>query len=336
MKKLLALLLVLAMVFTLAACGKKEEAPVVDDAPAADEPVKEIKETVIMGTSTEANGDWSYSAFSSSSNATDVDVMQLTDDYSTVSTNEGGDYVINETVVKNYERTEDADGNATYTIEINEGLVFNNGEPITAENFLAWQLFIISPAGKEMGTVSASYNAILGGLDYKDGKVPYLAGLRLLDTYKFSITVLATGYDGNQNLPYYYDLGNANEQCVNLEYWFGEGWHVADDGEGAYMVNDDESVEFTVDNIGDNVAAAQFATSDRVTTGAYNLVNFDKASTEITLEINPNYAGDFQGKKVDRDEVTVEHFQSWIDWAKENISDNIVYHLEEWVRKGEE
>ena len=28
--------------------------------------------------------------------------------------------------------------------------------------------------------------------------------------------------------------------------------------------------------------------------------------------------GDFQGKKVDRDEVGVEHFQSWIDWAKDN------------------
>ncbi len=28
--------------------------------------------------------------------------------------------------------------------------------------------------------------------------------------------------------------------------------------------------------------------------------------------------GDFQGKVVDRDEVGVEHFQSWIDWAKEN------------------
>ena len=28
--------------------------------------------------------------------------------------------------------------------------------------------------------------------------------------------------------------------------------------------------------------------------------------------------GDFKGKVVDRDEVTVEHFQSWIDWAKEN------------------
>ena len=28
--------------------------------------------------------------------------------------------------------------------------------------------------------------------------------------------------------------------------------------------------------------------------------------------------GDFQGKVVDRDEVTVDYFQSWIDWGKEN------------------
>ncbi|MDE6692832.1 MAG: L-rhamnose isomerase, partial [Muribaculaceae bacterium] len=28
--------------------------------------------------------------------------------------------------------------------------------------------------------------------------------------------------------------------------------------------------------------------------------------------------GDFQGKFVDRDEVSVEHFQSWIQWAQEH------------------
>ena len=28
--------------------------------------------------------------------------------------------------------------------------------------------------------------------------------------------------------------------------------------------------------------------------------------------------GDFKGQVVDRDEVGVEHFQSWIDWAKDN------------------
>ncbi len=27
--------------------------------------------------------------------------------------------------------------------------------------------------------------------------------------------------------------------------------------------------------------------------------------------------GDFKGKKVDRNEIEPEHFQSWIDWAKE-------------------
>ena len=35
------------------------------------------------------------------------------------------------------------------------------------------------------------------------------------------------------------------------------------------------------------------------------------------LDLHEIY-GDFKGKVVDRDEVTVEYFQSWIDWAKEN------------------
>jgi L-rhamnose isomerase len=28
--------------------------------------------------------------------------------------------------------------------------------------------------------------------------------------------------------------------------------------------------------------------------------------------------GDFQGKKVERDQISIEHFQSWVDWAKKN------------------
>ena len=38
---------------------------------------------------------------------------------------------------------------------------------------------------------------------------------------------------------------------------------------------------------------------------------------EHRLNLHEIY-GDFKGKVVDRDEVTVEYFQSWIDWAKEN------------------
>ncbi len=38
---------------------------------------------------------------------------------------------------------------------------------------------------------------------------------------------------------------------------------------------------------------------------------------EHRLNLHEIY-GDFQGRIVDRDEVTVEHFQSWIDWGREN------------------
>ena len=152
----------------------------------------EPKGQVIMGTTTEPSGDWTWGAFSAN-NATDSDVVFLTDDLGTVSTDEGGSYVINNTVVESYERTEDADGNATYTFKIKEGLKFNNGEPIKAENYLAWTMFIISPAGQEYGATSVGYNSIPGGLDYKDGKVNYLAGARLLGEYECSITTLKTG-----------------------------------------------------------------------------------------------------------------------------------------------
>ena len=299
MKKFFALLLAAAMVFSLAACGQPAapaETPAEAPAETPAEAPKTVKEDVIIGTSTEANGDWAYAAFTSSINATDQDVLFLTDDYVTVTSNEGGDYVINDSIVKSYERTEDEDGNVTYTFVINDGLVFNNGDPITAENFLAWSLFVLSPAGKEMGSIDTSYNKIPGGVDYKDGKVNYLAGLRLIDDHSFSMTILKEGYDGNSYLPYYYDLGYAGARAVNLTYWFGEGWHVADDGEGAYLVNDN-GLEFTKDNIADTFTAAQYATSDRVTAGPYNLVSFDKSSNQITLELNPLYAGDFQGQK---------------------------------------
>jgi peptide/nickel transport system substrate-binding protein len=289
-KKIFSVVLIVSMIAVLAltACGGGGN---------NDGDTTEAKGQVIMGTSTEANGDWAYSAFTSSPNATDQDVMLLTDDCTTVQTNETGDYVINDSVVDNYERSEDeSTGDVTYTITIKKGLKFNNGDEIKAENFLAWILFTYSPAGGEMGAVTAGYNMVPGGDKYRAGETNVLAGARLLDDYQFSVTILKTGYDGNTYQPYYYDLGYASLQAVNLPYWFGEGWHVKDDGEGAYMVNDN-GTEFTAANIQDKVAASQFATSDRVTAGPYNLVSFDKSANEITLEVNPNYCGDFQGQK---------------------------------------
>ena len=280
MKKFLALLLAVVMVLTMVACGEKK-----------------ADGQVVIGTSTEASGDWAYSAFTRNPNATDNAVMTLTDDMTTIESNQHGDYVINKTVVKSYERIEEENGNVTFKFVINDGLKFNNGEPVTAENFVAWKMFLCSPAGKEMGVVSATYNMLPGGLAYRNGETNVLSAVRLYDEKTFSITIAKTGEDGKTSyLPYYYDLTYSKMQAVNLNYWFGEGWSVKDDGEGVYFVNADGK-EFTAETVGETVTAGRFATGNRVTAGPYNLVSFDESSREIVLEVNENYNGNFEGQK---------------------------------------
>ena len=282
MKKFLALLLAVVMVLTMVACGEGK---------------KKADGQVVIGTSTEASGDWAYSAFVRNPNATDKAVMTLTDDMTTVDSDQHGDYGINKTVVKYYERIEEENGNVTYKFVINDGLKFNNGEAVTAQNFVAWTMFVTSPAGKEMGVVSATYNMMPGGLAYRNGETNVLSAVRLYDEKTFSITIAKTGEDGETSyLPYYYDITYAAMQAVNLTYWFGEGWSVKDDGEGVYFVNADGK-EFTAETVGETVEAARFATGNRVTAGPYNLVSFDQSSREIVLEVNENYNGNFEGQK---------------------------------------
>lgn len=282
MKKFLALLLAVVMVLTMVACGEGK---------------KKADGQVVIGTSTEASGDWAYSAFVRNPNATDKAVMTLTDDMTIVDSDQHGDYGINKTVVKSYERIEEENGNVTYKFVINDGLKFNNGEAVTAQNFVAWTMFVTSPAGKEMGVVSATYNMLPGGLAYRNGETNVLSAVRLYDEKTFSITIAKTGEDGETSyLPYYYDITYAAMQAVNLTYWFGEGWSVKDDGEGVYFVNADGK-EFTAETVGETVEAARFATGNRVTAGPYNLVSFDQSSREIVLEVNENYNGNFEGQK---------------------------------------
>ena len=83
MKKFLALLLAVVMVLTMVACGEGK---------------KKADGQVVIGTSTEASGDWAYSAFVRNPNATDKAVMTLTDDMTTVDSDQHGDYGINKTV----------------------------------------------------------------------------------------------------------------------------------------------------------------------------------------------------------------------------------------------
>ena len=290
MKKLLAMLLALCMVLSVA--GALAEAP--------------AEHVLIYGASTEINGDFAPSALWTN-NATDKMLRDFTSDYSVIVTDQGGALVINPTVAASVEGVMNEDGTKTYTVVLNDGLVFNNGEAITIKDFLWYTAFGCSSVASEVGGKPSAYLTIAGGQEYYDGTAETISGLRILDDHTYSITIVA------DKVPYYFDLSYASTTAFSMKYWLGDAVDLADDGNGVYFVG------LTKDAIAEKLEYARFnAGEDRVTAGPYNLVEFDQASKQATLVINENYQGNFEGQKpsIPKIVITKAEDATWFDALK--------------------
>ena len=136
MKKFLSLVLALSMVLALVACGGNNK-PANDtqtnnQTQTDDKTTPETPETrpnrLIYGSTTEISGDLGNAWWTN--NATDKLIRGLIDDYNLITFDPDGAMVINETVCGGIDAVENEDGSKTFTIKINEGLKYNNGEPI--------------------------------------------------------------------------------------------------------------------------------------------------------------------------------------------------------------
>ncbi len=289
MKKFLALLLALTMVLSLAACGStpaETEAPAAEatEAPAAAEttaaPVESRPNRLIYGSTTEISGDLGNAWWTN--NASDMMVRELINDYATVTFDQFGTLIANPTVTKNIESVANEDGTATYTITINEGLVYNNGEPISAKDFVAYLLVAYSPATLEAGATMAAVS-IVGAEAYQAGETKELAGVKLIDDYTFSVQITA------DYATYYYAMNYASVSPLYLPMYTSAELTVKDDGNGAYLDGGELKAE--------EVNASRFIYEGRVSAGPYQIVSLDTGALTATLEINPNYAGNFEGQK---------------------------------------
>ena len=292
MKKFLAVLLAAMMVLSMTASFA-------ESAPASDK-------TLIYGASTEINGDFAPGAWWTN-NATDKMLRDFTTDYSTVVTDQGGALVINETVCDGIEGVMNDDGTKTYTVKIKDGLVFNNGEAITIKDFVWATAFGCSSVAGEVGAKLTTYLTVVGGQDYFDGKADTIKGLRILDDNTIQVSITP------DYVPYYFDLSYAGFSAYSMKYWLGDAVDVKDDGEGVYFEG------LTKENIEKQLEYARFhAGDDRVTAGPYNLVEFDQASKQATLVINPNYQGNFEGQKpsVPKIVITKAEDATWFDALK--------------------
>ena len=306
LKKLFALLLVAVMVASMfSACGNNAEKPAESNQPTdTTEPSDSTTETtepsettddtqteepaetgthenkIIYGSSTEISGDLGNAWWTN--NASDKLVRDLINDYDTVIFDQFGQMVMNESTAESIEETSNDDGTITWTVKIKEGLTYNNGEPITAADYVAYALVQLSPATKEAGaTVTA--DTIYGGPEYQNGETTVLAGVRLLDEYTYAIQIAADYAN------YYYAYYYASLAPLYLPMYASAELTVKDDGEGAYL----DGGEL----VADEVNASRYVYADRVSAGPYMVKSLDTGSLTATLEINPNYAGNFEGQK---------------------------------------
>jgi peptide/nickel transport system substrate-binding protein len=279
MKKLLTLLLAVAMCFCLAACNNGGNG-------GNDQPAKVNQ--IIYGSTTELNGDLGNAWWGN--NASDKTVRDLINDYDVIVSNQGGEFIENASVTTGVTSVENEDGSKTFTVGIKQGLVYNNGEPITAADYVAYALVAYSPALVEAGG-KVSADKVVGAKAYQTGEAKVLSGVRLIDEYTYSIQISA------DFLPYYFDVTYASLSPLYLPMYASAALTVKDDGEGAYL----DGGELVASELNDS----RNIYSGRVSAGPYQLEDLDLGSLTATLVINPNYAGNFEGQKPSVEKILI-------------------------------
>ena len=287
--KLFALLLVLSMVTVMFAGCKGNTEPSTDsqaseqpssETPSESEDTEPHDNKVIYGSSTEISGDLGNAWWSN--NASDKLVRDLINDYDVIVFDQFGQMKVNETVAESVTDETDSEGVLTYTVKIKQGLVYNNGTPITAADYVAYALVQLSPATLQAGaTINA--DTTVGGTAYQKGESKVLSGVRLIDEYTYSISIPA------EYAQYYYGLTYASLSPLYLPLYSSADLTVKDDGEGAYL----DGGELVADEIN----ASRYVYEGRVAAGPYVIKSLDTGALTATLEINPNYAGNFEGQK---------------------------------------
>lgn len=256
-------------------------------------------DSVVLGNVTTLSGQFRDAAFGkANAGAGDADVQSLTSGYATVYTDANG--ALNWAdgqVLSHRMEVENADGSKTFLMQIREGLLFSDGTPIRAEDYLVAALVGCTPVMAEAG---GNFNAGVNFVGYEEfnaytgtgNPVPF-SGIRLLDEYTFSVTVKAEYAD------YYYALSYGGFTPQPTALYLGE-YRVRDDGQGCYLEQGFYE-RSTSHGVGSYVFAQTLRRNltdpmaDFPYSGPYTVKSYDAASKVATLERNAYFQGDYRG-----------------------------------------
>lgn len=301
-KKILSLLLAGLLTLSVAACGQQQTVTNNDQGSSSSEASQASEESsdlssgerpteptgqLVIGSISQVINEFYDTGFSASE--TNYNMYDLIHGgYDTVVFSKEGEFQYNDTVVASHEETENEDGTKTYTVTINDGLVWSDGTPITAKDYVFAVLLENSDemAGVDGYPCNGGYSYV-GYDEWLDGSADAFAGVHLVDDMTYSLTVKA------EELPYHYDITYASLRPRPLHVIAPE-CDVEDTENGATITGDftTELLQETINNV-----ETGYRYNPKVTCGPYLFDNFDEASQQATLKANPEFVGDYRGVK---------------------------------------
>ena len=289
MKKLLGLLATFLVLGSITACG-------------ASGPAGEL----VIGTPP-LTGDF-VTGFSNS--AYDRMITDMVWGYGTYTTTPGGEFVLDETVVKSVETELDEAGNKTYTFVLNKGLKWSDGEPVTASDFVFSVLLRNSPAWEAVDGNTFANDALVGWDAYRKGETDVFEGVKLLADDSFSVII------SSEELPYFYEFALAAVGPDPI-HTFANGAAIGEDGSSLVFSEDNASKAETAGPVAASLedAVKHINTVERyaptVTSGPFRFVSYEQEAA--TVENNPNFAGDYRGHKAKLEKVVVKRINEKLD-----------------------
>ncbi len=321
--RFLALSLILIMILSaLFGCSEASSPKSTQKRPAATErdtshTLPEEKEPpenkVVIGSLLSLSGNFRLPALESAPELfADGDIYSLINGYSTLAMTSGGSYVWDQTVIKSHTE-EQIDGNTVITIELNEDLLFSDGTPVKAENYLAYLLAFSSPVASAAGEVSNAGYAFVGYEEFaayngtNEGKTALFtddqgketkvtasktfSGIHLLGDYSFSLTVSADKYSP------YYAYVNACLSPYVIEHILGTDVKVKNSSNGVYLEGPWYERKNGVYIKASHIGNARRNITDYAFSGPYTISEWSPERSECTLTLNPNYKGNYEGVK---------------------------------------
>ena len=223
---------------------------------AEDKGETELPEELIVGHPTITKGDFFTELFGN--DTADIDVRALIHGYNLVNWDQNqGVYVMDPSVVTEYQIVVDELGNKTYQMILADDLYYSDGTPITAWDYAFSILLMMSPEVEAIGGKIYRAEHLLGYDDYiktrtkimkgeelnysntDEGDTFSLGGVEVVSDYQLWITL------DHEFLPYFFETGLLMTVPYPISV-IAPGCKVYDKGNGIYIGNaDDDSKSFT-------------------------------------------------------------------------------------------